>query len=156
MGIEFREQTLSITKECDVKVSKGMIFNLNIGVSGIKNKDASDSRGKEVALFIGDTVVVNGDGQPATILTTSKKKIKNISIFLKDADSSEEEKENKNSLPDPGQFGRGKRSAVMDQKLRQDTTADEKRKRHQKELTQKINEEALRRIKMGSDFKEKV
>ena len=44
----------------------------------------------------------------------------------------------------------------MDQKLRQDTTADEKRKRHQKELTQKINEEALRRIKMGSDFKEKV
>ena len=36
-----------------------------------------------MALFIGDTVVVNGDGQPATILTTSKKKIKNISIFLK-------------------------------------------------------------------------
>ena len=35
-------------------------------------------------------------GGPATLLTTSKKKIKNIAIFLKDADDSEEEeKENK-------------------------------------------------------------
>ena len=43
----------------------------------------------------GDTVLVQSGG-PATLLTTSKKKIKNIAIFLKDADDSEEEeKENK-------------------------------------------------------------
>jgi nucleosome binding factor SPN SPT16 subunit len=109
-----------------------MVFNVNVGISSITNKDASDSKGRDIALFIGDTVVVgDGDG-PAHILTTSKKKIKNIAIFLKDADSSEGEKENKNTLPDPEDFGRGKRSAVLDQKLRQDGTADEKRKKHQR------------------------
>jgi hypothetical protein len=49
---------------------------------GIVNKEASDSKGKEVALFIGDTILVN-EGAAATILTPSKKKIKNIAIFLK-------------------------------------------------------------------------
>ena len=44
--------------------------------------------------------MVSGDkSSPATLLTTSKKKIKNIAIFLKDADDSEEEeKENKNNV----------------------------------------------------------
>jgi nucleosome binding factor SPN SPT16 subunit len=32
-----------------------------------------------------------------------------------------------------------------------DSTAEEKRKSHQKELMQKMNEEALRRIKAGGD-----
>lgn len=38
------------------------------------------------------------EDQPATVLTQSKKKIKNIGIFLKDEnDDEEEEKENKKS-----------------------------------------------------------
>lgn len=50
------------------------------------------------ALFIGDTVLVNEE-QPATLLTQSKKKIKNIGIFLKDDDEDEEEeKENKTEI----------------------------------------------------------
>jgi nucleosome binding factor SPN SPT16 subunit len=117
--------------------------------SGLTNKEASDSKGKEVALFIGDTVLVN-DGAAATLLTPSKKKIKNIAIFLKDDDESEDE-EKENSLPDPQNFGRGRRSAVIDHKLRTDSTAEEKRKAHQKELMLKMNEEALKRIKNGGD-----
>ena len=113
------------------------------------NKDASDSKGKEVALFIGDTVLVN-DGAAATILTPSKKKIKNIAIFLKDDDESEDE-EKENSLPDPQNFGRGRRTAIVDSTLRMDSTADEKRKAHQRELMHKMNEEALRRLKSGGD-----
>ena len=145
-GIEFREGSLMIAPNCDAIVKKGMIFNVNIGLTGLTNKDASDSKGKNVALFVGDTVLVTGDG-PATLLTNSKKKIKNIAIFLKDASSEEEEKEN--SLPDPDSLGRGKRSAIIEQKLRQDSTAEEKRKLHQKELMSKMNEEALKRIKEG-------
>jgi hypothetical protein len=45
-------------------------------------QEASDSKGKDISLFIGDSVLVN-DGAPATLLTSSKKKIKNIAIFLK-------------------------------------------------------------------------
>lgn len=131
-----------------------MVFNVNVGFSPITNKGASDSKGKEIALFIGDTVVVGDKDTPAHILTTSKKKIKNIAIFLKDADSSDGEKENKNNLPDPEAFGRGKRTAVLDQKLRTDGTADEKRKMHQKELMAKMNEEALRRIRRGGSGQE--
>ena len=68
-----------------------MIFNINIGFTGLTNKDASDSKGKDVALFVGDTVIVTDGSSPATMLTPSKKKIKNIAIFLKDEESEEEE-----------------------------------------------------------------
>ena len=154
MGIEFRDAPISITPNSNVKARKGMVFNVNVGFSPITNKGASDSKGKEIALFIGDTVVVGDSDTPAQILTTSKKKIKNIAIFLKDADSSDGEKENKNNLPDPEAFGRGKRTAVLDQKLRTDSTADEKRKVHQKELMARMNEEALRRIRKGGSGQE--
>ena len=36
-----------------------MVFNVNIGFSGLENKDAKDSDGKKYALFVGDTVLVN-------------------------------------------------------------------------------------------------
>ena len=67
-------------------------------------------------------------GDEASVLTPSKKKIKNIAIFLKDEESESEEEEKENALPDPETFGRGKRTAVIADKLRQDTTAEEKRK----------------------------
>ena len=51
-------------------------------IASINKQESKDPRGKEIALFIGDTVVVN-DSAPATILTYSKKRIKNIAIFLK-------------------------------------------------------------------------
>ncbi len=38
MGIEFREGSLSITHTCHAVASKGMIFNVNIGLSGLVNK----------------------------------------------------------------------------------------------------------------------
>ena len=72
-----------------------MLFNINIGFTGLVNKDSSDSKGKDVALFVGDSVLVNdeNDEKPTTILTPSKKKIKNIAIFLKDEDSDDEDEE---------------------------------------------------------------
>ncbi len=88
------------------------------------------------------------------MLTPSKKKIKNIAIFLKNDDDESEDEEKENSLPAPQNFGRGRRSAVIDHKLRTDSTAEEKRKEHQKELMRKMNEEALKRIKNGGDAKE--
>ena len=143
MGIEFREPSLSIAPNCQAIVKKGMVFNVNIGLSGLVNKEAEDSKGKNLSLFIGDTVVVNEpkpEGPSTTLLTPSKKKIKNIAIFLKEEDSDDEEKENKNTMDqvDPQQFGRGRRTAVLEQKLRTDGTQEEKRKQHQRELMEKV------------------
>ena len=37
----------------------GMVFNINVGFSDLKNKDGKDEGTKNYALFIGDTVMVN-------------------------------------------------------------------------------------------------
>ena len=81
MGIEFQEASLSIAPNCNAVAKKGMVFNVNLGLTGLINKEATDDKGKEMALFIGDTVMVN-KGSPATLLTPSNKEIKNIARFF--------------------------------------------------------------------------
>jgi nucleosome binding factor SPN SPT16 subunit len=58
-GIEFRESSLVIGPKTTVCARKDMVFNLNVGLSGLTNKEASDKEGKVYALFVGDTVQVN-------------------------------------------------------------------------------------------------
>merc|ERR1712106_360450 len=74
MGIEFREGSLDIGPNCDLKAKKGMVFNVNVGVTGIGQKGSKDCKGKNVALFIGDTVEVK-EGEGGQLLTGSKKKV---------------------------------------------------------------------------------
>lgn len=154
MGIEFREASLLITNKTNIRAKKGMVFNINVGFSDLKNKDGKDEHSKTYALFLGDTVMVN-EGSQASVLTHNKKKIKNIGIFLKDEDEEEEEEEEETKPPDE-LLGRGRRTAVLDSRTRPDATAEEKRIKHQKELAEKLNEEARQRLKgqkAGSDDK---
>lgn len=58
-GIEFRESSLVIGPKTTASARKDMVFNVNVGLSGLTNKEASDKEGKVYALFIGDTVQVN-------------------------------------------------------------------------------------------------
>ena len=68
--------------------------------------------------FIADATSSMQSG-PASVLTISKKKVKNIGIFLKDEDEEdEEEPERPVEETKPEMFGRGKRSAVIENKLR--------------------------------------
>ncbi|NIG60697.1 suppressor of Ty 16-like protein [Pontoporia blainvillei] len=110
MGIEFREGSLVINSKNQYKLKKGMVFSINLGFSDLTNKEGKKPEEKTYALFIGDTVLVDEDG-PATILTSVKKKVKNVGIFLKN-----------------------------------EMTAEEKRRAHQKELAAQLNEEAKRRL----------
>uniref|UniRef100_A0A8C2UM69 FACT complex subunit n=1 Tax=Chinchilla lanigera TaxID=34839 RepID=A0A8C2UM69_CHILA len=109
MGIEFREGSLVINSKNQYKLKKGMVFSINLGFSDLTNKEGKKPEEKTYALFIGDTVLVDEDG-PATVLTSVKKKVKNVGIFLKN-----------------------------------EMTAEEKRRAHQKELAAQLNEEAKRR-----------
>ncbi len=123
MGLEFRDNSLVIGPKCTATLAKGMVFNLNVGVSGLTNKNASDKEGKVIAIFIGDTVMVNDEENPANILTQSKKKIKNIGVFLKEEDSEDDEeveaKNNSHSKKSSEVLeNRGKRTAVLENKLR--------------------------------------
>lgn len=155
MGIEFRESSLLISPKCNAVVKKGMVFNVYVGLSNLTNKEATDKEGKVYALFIGDTVVVN-DGSPASVLTQSKKKIKNIGIFLKDDDEDDEDVEEIEEV-DKGKevlSGRGKRTTVLDTKLRSEHSSEEKRKEHQKELAISLNERAKERLAKQGGVKE--
>ena len=57
---------------------------------------------------------------------------------------------------DPTQFGRGRRTAVLDSKLRTDSTTEAKRKQHQRELLEKMNADALKRMLEGKTGDNKV
>ncbi|KAJ2952572.1 hypothetical protein O0L34_g6895 [Tuta absoluta] len=149
MGIEFRESSIVIGPKTSAVARKGMVFNINIGLANLTNSAATEKEGKTYALFIGDTVLVNEE-QPASLLTQSKKKIKNIGIFLKDDDEDEEEeKENKTEI-----LGRGKRTAVIESKLRTEHSSEEKRKEHQRELAIALNEKAKERLAKQSSGKD--
>lgn len=155
-GIEFRESSLIIGPKCNAVVKKNMVFNVCVGLSGLTNKEASDKEGKTYALFLGDTVVVNESG-PASVFTQSKKKIKNIGIFLRDNEEGDDDEEDEEQDAENGKaisLGRGKRSTVLDTKLRSEQNAEEKRKQHQKELAQQLNEKARERLEKQNGIKE--
>lgn len=148
IGLEFREAALLITPKNKTRLRKGMVFNLAIGLSGLRNPNASDSSSKTYAFFIGDTVLVN-DGAPAEILTPSKKRIKNIAFFLKEEEDESEESEEE-EIVDEAILGKGRRNAVMENKLRQEQSAEDKRKAKQRELAERLNKEALARLEKGT------
>lgn len=155
MGIEFRESSIIIGPKCNAVLRKNMIFNVYVGLSGLTNKEASDREGKNYAVFIGDTVIVNEDG-PASVLTQSKKKIKNIGIFLRDNEEGDEDEEEEEET-EKGQeiLGRrNRRTTVLDTKLRSEQNSEEKRKQHQKELAQQLNEKARERLEKQDGVKE--
>lgn len=156
MGLEFRENSIVIGPKCQALIKKNMVFNLHVGISNLTNPDAADKEGKTYALFIGDTVLV-GDQAPASVMTPSKKKIKNVGIFIKDEDDEEEDVDDKKvTKPDQSTeiLGRSKRNAVLESKLRNEINTEEKRKEHQRELAQQLNERAKERLAKQGDSKE--
>lgn len=90
-----------------------MVFSINIGLSGLTNPKAQDKANKNYALFIGDIVIVS-DKRGATLVTTDKKKSKNVSIFLKD----ESEDESEEDVTAKQLLGRGARSTLYQEKTR--------------------------------------
>ena len=141
-GIEFREGQLVLNTKSEAKVTKGMSFVVTVGFENLKNRDAKSSSDEVYAIFVGDTVVA-ADDKGATVLTTAKRKAKNVSIHLKDDDDDDD---------DDGQkveevlSTRRAKAAVLQQRTRQEENADEKRKQRQREISRQLNEQAKRRL----------
>uniref|UniRef100_A0A8C1PCQ0 FACT complex subunit n=1 Tax=Cyprinus carpio TaxID=7962 RepID=A0A8C1PCQ0_CYPCA len=142
MGIEFREGSLVLNAKNQFKLKRGMVFSISLGLADMINHEAKKDEQKKYALFIGDTIQINED--QATVLTPVKKKIKNVGIFLKNDDEEDEEEEDDNAEE---LLGKGARSAaLLADRTRNEMTAEEKRRAHQKELANQVNEEAKRRL----------
>ncbi|KAH9426311.1 FACT complex subunit SPT16 [Dermatophagoides pteronyssinus] len=142
MGIEFRESSLQIAPKSSAIVKRGMTFNVSLGFANLENHEAQDEQNKIYALFIGDTVL----------------KLKNIAIIIRDDDDEEEEEEEQDDkmddvVKDALQSRGGRRTAVIDTKLRSEATDVEKRRQHQRELAVSLNEEARARLAQKSGHK---
>ncbi|CAG0919160.1 unnamed protein product [Notodromas monacha] len=144
-GVEFRESGLLIGPKTTEVAKKDMVFVVAIGLQDLTNPDAGDdANAKTYALFIGDTVIVN-ENQPAGIFTNSKKKLKNVGIFVQDGEEEDDDSNKENNEAESELLGRGKRNAILEKKFRE-PGQEEKRREHQKELAQKVNEEARARL----------
>ena len=159
-GIEFREGQMVIGPKTAFKARKNMTFVISAGFNDLVDSSASDSKGKNYALFVSDTVVVNERGKPATLITQKKRKLNKTMLLLRNEDeSSEEENEDqdaKNGRDDPVILSdtiRGSRRRVLEDRLRADQFNDEKRREHQRELLEQMNREALARLSTGSGQK---
>uniref|UniRef100_A0A6G1S525 FACT complex subunit n=1 Tax=Aceria tosichella TaxID=561515 RepID=A0A6G1S525_9ACAR len=152
-GIEFREGHMVIGPKTNVKAKKNMTFVISAGFTDLVNKSTSDPKAKNYALFVSDTVIVNEAGTPANLLTQRKRKLTKTMILLKNTDESEEEDEENNVADKPDNdvimtesLRGGTRRRVLEDRLRQDQFNDEKRRQHQKELLEQINEAARARL----------
>ncbi|OAF70902.1 FACT complex subunit SPT16 [Intoshia linei] len=138
IGIEFRDNLIAISAKCSKVVKKNMIFNVSVGLLNINNSETGD----QYSLFVADTVIVNED--QCELLTNMKKKIKNVSIIIKDKDMESEEEDFQNNLDN---FGRGKRNTILDNRTRKEQTGEEDRGVNQKEFLRRLNEAARLRYK---------
>lgn len=152
-GIEFREGNIVIGPKTNVKAKKNMTFIIAAGFTDLVNKSASDPRAKNYSLFVSDTVIVNGPGTPANLLTQKKRRLTKTTVLLKNDDESEEEDEENNASDKPDNdvimtesLRGGPRRRVLEDRLRQDQFNDEKRRQHQRELLDQINEAAKARM----------
>jgi len=134
-GLEFREGSLLVDAKHSQRLKKGMVFNVNLGFSNLKNKSAKKDVDQTYALFLGETVMVN-ENEAATVLTTSKRQMKNIGMFLKDPEEISEEEDVNKEIDEK----------FLKEKKQRDPSAENKRKDHQKELAAAMNEEARKRL----------
>lgn len=162
-GIEFRDGTMVIGPKFNMKAKKDMTFVVAIGFQGLKNPAASDSKAKIYSLFLSDTVIVQEAGTPATLVTQARRKLAKTSILLKkdgddeDDDNDDEESTNGNIVAETLRGGR--RGQIIENKLRTDSQSNEERRRqHQRELSEQLNAAALARLakKTGNKSEDKV
>lgn len=159
-GIEFREGSLVIGPKTNVKAKKNMTFIISVGLSDLSNPGGPDSKSKNVALFLSDTVIVNESGTPAKLLTDKRRKLPKTIILLRGEDESEEEDEENNEATNNNQDViiseslRGSRRRVLEDRLRQDGGHhDDKRRLHQRELLEQLNDAARARLSKGGGEK---
>lgn len=159
-GIEFREGHLVIGPKTNVKAKKNMSFVIAVGFTDLVNDEASDSRAKNYALFVSDTVIVNEKGSPANLLTSKKRKLAKTIVLLRNDDESEEEDEENNEKNNVDNdviitdtLRGGSRRRVLEDRLRQEPNNDERRRQHQRELLEQLNSAAQVRLSKGGSGK---
>lgn len=151
-GIEFRENHLVIGPKTNAQARKNMSFVIAVGFTDLINREPTDQKAKNYALFVSDTVIVNEKGTPANLLTQKKRKLTKTMVLLKNDDESEEEEDEENIERNEAVRG-GSRRRVLEDRLRQEQNNDERRRQHQRELLEQLNIAAQARLSKSSGGK---
>ncbi|KAI0981096.1 hypothetical protein GJ496_001499 [Pomphorhynchus laevis] len=173
-GIEFKDGSMVIGPKCRLIAKKGMVFQIHVGLSDL-TQTAANLKGTH-ALFLADTVLVEDENTPATVLTTASKRVNTISVKLREDDdeemslasddengsdakgSNDSEADNDDNLRMLGTRKLRRPTAIMQNKTRKEQNSEQKRLEHQKELAKRLHEAAMSRLmkSSGNQSPEKV
>ena len=149
MGLEFRDMTFVLNGKCENKIKSGMVFNLAVGLQGLKEPSAKEgSKSETYAIMIADSVLVGAAGEAAAVLTTNPKGVKEISYVTND-DDDEEEEEDADAEIKIKQGG-----VILDAKTRAEQSGPssaEDRERRQRALADKKNAETYKRLTQAGE-----
>ena len=152
MGLEFRESTMIINDKNTKPLQKGMVFNLCIGFNDLTTKatKATDGQARPYAMLIADTLVVTAEDPDS--LTRQAREFKDVSYTFGDEAQDAAMKDTDAAAAAAAEADRRSTRGVGKDALRTDMAAEEteqKRAAHQKELSRRKQEEALRRLAAG-------
>ncbi len=144
LGLEFKDAFYMLSGKCESAIEEGMIFNVALGVNGLEETSADEkARSRHYAIMIADSVQVTAEGSSNKELTTSTKKLSDISYAVNESDEEDEEDgaEEDKDIANTGARG----GVILDAKTRGDEAvtakAEEDRQRKQKALADKKNAE---------------
>ena len=158
LGLEFKDAFYMLSGKCESAIEEGMIFNVALGVNGLEETSADEkARSRHYAIMIADSVQVTAEGSSNKELTTSTKKLSDISYAVNESDESDEEDgaEEDKDIANTGARG----GVILDAKTRGDEAvtakAEEDRQRKQKALADKKNAETYDRLMNAQNDVEK-
>lgn len=152
-GIEYRDSAHLLNAKNETLVKEGMVFNVAVGSSNLK-----DNKNGSYALFLADTVHVRGGKlKPEVFTASAKKELTNISYELADSgdDVAEVEAGNTKAKAEPKREQGRRRSATVLEggDLAEAKAEDEKRRKHQLQLEQRMLVRGRARLEGGDSGK---
>lgn len=115
-----------------------MTFIISVGLKDLVNDAAKGDVSRGSAIFISDTVLVSADGPAQNLTAAAKNRVKSFVIRLK-----EDSAQPMNDIIDEG---RRKRNIILEDQTRHKQTNEDKRKKKQEEIGERLNEEAKARL----------
>ncbi|CAD5219494.1 unnamed protein product [Bursaphelenchus okinawaensis] len=141
-GIEFRDPQFVINEKCKQVLQPNMTFVVSIAAQNFPNPDSKNSEYKTTSIWLSDTILITKEG-PCEVLTMgAKSQFKANAIRLKN-DDEEKVQEVKQAIMDQG---RSKRSVILQEQTRHKQTNEDRRREHQKELSEQLNANAKARL----------
>ncbi|KAH3684665.1 hypothetical protein WICPIJ_004352 [Wickerhamomyces pijperi] len=151
IGLDFRDSSFVLGPKCDREIHSNDTFSLTIGFQGLSDDKMRDSKSRNYALVLSDTIRVASTG--VEFLTAYTKSRSDISFYFKD--ETETVKKEVLDLDDVKREGsvatNAANSKILKSKLRTETknhdeSEEQRQKQIQKELHEKRQREGLLRF----------